>query len=68
MSEADEKQKSLLNPAGRSWSDADFRPRDALKQDSQDLLHRDGLGQVARLIHVCPALDGDVVGEELERN
>ena len=35
MREADEKEKSLPNPAGRSLSDADFRPRDPLKQYSQ---------------------------------
>jgi len=33
--EPDEKEKSLPDAAGRSLSDADFRPRDPLKQNSQ---------------------------------
>ena len=30
------------------------------------LLHGDGLGEVAGLVYVAAAADGDVVGEELE--
>jgi hypothetical protein len=33
--EADEKEKSLPDAAGLSLSDADFRSRDPLKQNSQ---------------------------------
>jgi hypothetical protein len=33
--EPDEKEKTLPDAAGRSLSDADFRPRDPLKQNSQ---------------------------------
>lgn len=32
------------------------------------LLHGDGFGEIAGLVHIAPALDGDVVAEELERN
>ena len=32
------------------------------------LLDRDGLGQVARLVDVQPALARDVVGEQLQRD
>ena len=32
------------------------------------LFDGDGLGEVARLIHVAAAADGDVVGEQLQRN
>ena len=35
MREADEKEKSLPNASRLSLSDADFRPRDPLKQYSQ---------------------------------
>ncbi len=54
MREAHQKEESLPNASRRSLSDADFSPRDALEQDSQYLLHRDGLGEVARLVHVRP--------------
>src|SRR5215471_5647521 len=30
--------------------------------------HRDGLGEIAWLVDVTPALDGAVIGEELERD
>src|SRR5262249_42493369 len=32
------------------------------------LFHRDGLREIARLVDVTPALDGAVIGEELERD
>jgi hypothetical protein len=35
MREADEEEESLPNASRRSFSNADFRPRDPLKQDSQ---------------------------------
>jgi hypothetical protein len=35
MREADEEEKSLPNASRPSLSNADFRPRDPLKQDSQ---------------------------------
>jgi hypothetical protein len=35
MREADEKEESLPDASGPSLSDADFRPRDPLKQYSQ---------------------------------
>ena len=34
----------------------------------QKLFDGDGLGEVARLIYIAAAADGDVVGEKLERN
>ena len=38
------------------------------KPAPQFLLHRHALGQVARLIHVAAASDGDMVGQQLQRN
>ena len=32
------------------------------------LAHSHGLGQVARLVHVEPAQDGEVVGQQLQRH
>ena len=34
----------------------------------QLLLHGDGFGQVARLVDVAAAADGDVVGQQLQRH
>ena len=42
------------------------RREEAELHGPRDSLHRDGLGEVARLVDVGAALDGDVVGEELE--
>src|SRR5206468_3182347 len=48
--EADEEEESSLDASDFSAFDADFGSRNPLEQDSQPLLHRDGLGEIARLI------------------
>jgi hypothetical protein len=40
MRKADEEQKSPFDASRDSITNADFRPRDPLQQDSQYLLHR----------------------------
>jgi hypothetical protein len=45
----------------------DLRPGE-VPLEVRDVLDRDALGEVAGLIDVAAAADGDVVGEELERD
>ena len=47
-----------MNAKARSWTG----------NPATGLLHRDGFGEVAGLVYVAASADGDVVGEELQRD
>ena len=60
---------------GKAFGEVDPKaPGNALIQDIQhedvaaELLDGDGLGEVAGLVNVAAAADGDVVGQQLQRN
>ena len=48
----------------RFWNVVEKQPNCA----RQPLFHRDALREVARLVYVAAAADGDVVGEQLQRD
>src|SRR5713101_9376617 len=63
-----------MGPRDRCWRlrqrAEDTGPRGAppRPRSATVLFHSDGLGEIARLVHVSPETDRDVVGQELERD
>src|SRR5262249_13886257 len=60
-----------LSPLIREIAPESLTPLSQMEREERPrpgLFHRDGLGEIARLVDVTPALDGAVIGEELERD